>query len=434
MKLTESRFRALVAELLDENPVAIRPVLKILRIRFTEEVPTLAVTLEERPRLLVNLGFLASNCASDEHVKACVVHEFLHVVLGHTERFRHMDTGQNVALDAVINAIIHRTMGVRYSGFFLKFYGKEKGVFRMLRPANSAERRGRRREPSRFEQVWDGVYEGRLVADDILGLACRFPNGVRTPLLIGNHDAAGGSLPKALEDAVGESMRSMNGDGIWRSPKDRGVGASAYEAVVAAPNPAKELWRRRTFEALRECVVPDRRAPIREVVESEYRVPVLSARDRRAFLRTLWSPIMPDAGWCSTEHRPTGYANVYLDVSGSMNAEMPDIIALLASLRRAIRMPFWAFSDEVEPATIRDGALVTRTTGGTSMRCVLEHLAHTRPPAAVVVTDGYIEEVDPRAVRALGSMRLRAIVTRDGNPGLLERAGIPTTQLEELPR
>ena len=48
---------------------------------------------------------------------------------------------------------------------------------------------------------------------------------------------------------------------------------------------------------------------------------------------------------------------------------------------------------------------------------MLEHVAKTRPPAAVVVTDGYIEQLDARTVRAaLAGTRLHGIVTRDGNP------------------
>ena len=56
--MTPQRFRTLLAELIDENPFAIRAVLKILDVEFTEHVPTMAVTREHRPRLLVNLSFV----------------------------------------------------------------------------------------------------------------------------------------------------------------------------------------------------------------------------------------------------------------------------------------------------------------------------------------------------------------------------------------
>ena len=55
LRMNAERFRSLLDELIDENPFAIRAVLKVLDVCFTESVPTLAVTCEERPRLLVNL-------------------------------------------------------------------------------------------------------------------------------------------------------------------------------------------------------------------------------------------------------------------------------------------------------------------------------------------------------------------------------------------
>ncbi|MBK7792707.1 MAG: hypothetical protein IPJ62_09420 [Betaproteobacteria bacterium] len=49
--MNATRFRAILAELIDENPFAIRAVLRILSVEFTTAVPTLAVTCEEHPRL-----------------------------------------------------------------------------------------------------------------------------------------------------------------------------------------------------------------------------------------------------------------------------------------------------------------------------------------------------------------------------------------------
>jgi hypothetical protein len=73
------------------------------------------------------------------------------------------------------------------------------------------------------------------------------------------------------------------------------------------------------------------------------------------------------------------------------------------------------------------------TTGGTSLACVLEHVERTRPPSAVIVTDGYVEAIDPRRVRGIAATtRVHAIVTRDGNPATLRSAGIAYSQLGRL--
>jgi predicted metal-dependent peptidase len=87
----------------------------------------------------------------------------------------------------------------------------------------------------------------------------------------------------------------------------------------------------------------------------------------------------------------------------------------------------------VAPARIINNRLRADTTGGTSIACVLAHLARTRPQSAVIVTDGYIEAVEPRWLSACAGIRLHVIVTRDGSPALLQRAGIPYTQLGRLP-
>ena len=97
--------------MIDENPFAIRAVLKILDVQFTDSVPTLAVTRQSKPRLLVNLQFISDHCGNEEHVKAVIIHEFLHVLLGHTEEKKPLTPARHLALDAVINAIIHRQYG-----------------------------------------------------------------------------------------------------------------------------------------------------------------------------------------------------------------------------------------------------------------------------------------------------------------------------------
>jgi hypothetical protein len=69
------------------------------------------------------------------------------------------------------------------------------------------------------------------------------------------------------------------------------------------------------------------------------------------------------------------------------------------------------------------------------MTCVLEHLVRTRPPAAVVVTDGYIEPLERAEVVAAGAVtRIHVLVTRDGSPERIRRTGLPYTQLSRLPQ
>ena len=432
-------FHALYRELIEENPFAVRAVLKVLQVEFTETVPTLAVTCETRPRLLVNLAFLKKHCRTDQHVKAVICHEFLHVLLRHTERFAGFSPAEHVAFDAVINAIIHRELGDDYSEFMKRYYAKEKGVCRLLRPPTFTEQRSRYRTRSPLVSAWHSLYDGLLIADDIADLAKDFQDAKTVPskgtVLIGGHDHTEfvGELPEVLQEALDQALKSMNGCGIWRSPKERGVGANAYRAAIPGVSEGVQRWRRETLEVLRRHLVPDPKAVRRDTRPLHFTVPVLSPGDRRATLRALWSPLLPEALWSTEQRLRSGTAQVYLDVSGSMNAEMPLIIGLLARLGSFIHKPLWAFSNVVAKAEIVNGRLLADTTGGTSMACVLEHIAETRPAAAVVVTDGYIETLSPGLLAGVRGTRLHVIVTRDGSPAMLQQAGISYSQLSELP-
>ena len=432
-------FHALYQELIEENPFAVRAVLKVLQVEFTETVPTLAVTCETRPRLLVNLAFLKKHCRTDQHVKAVICHEFLHVLLRHTERIAGFSPAEHVAFDAVINAIIHRELGDDYSEFMSRYYAKEKGVRRLLRPPTRTERTPDFGSRSPLMRAWVSLYNGLLIADDIADLARDILDVKTVPstgtVLIGGHDHTEfvGELPEVLQEALDQALKSMNGCGIWRSPKGRGVGANAYRAAMPGVSEGVQRWRRETLEVLRRHLVPDPKAVRHDTRPLHFTVPVLSPGDRRATLRALWSPLLPEALWSTEQRLRSGTAQVYLDVSGSMNAEMPLIIGLLARLGSFIHKPLWAFSNVVAKAEIVNGRLLADTTGGTSMACVLEHIAETRPAAAVVVTDGYIETLSPGLLAGVRGTRLHVIVTRDGSPAMLQRAGISYSQLSRLP-
>lgn len=457
--MNADRLHAILTELIDENPFAIRAVLKSLGVEFTSDVPTLAVTCDERPTLLVNLGFVAEHCRSDAEVKALLCHEFLHVLLRHTEEAKRFTPARHLALDAVINAIIHREHGPAYSAMMSRYYADAPGVSKLLRPMNDREAAhclDFARLPG-WVTAWHGLYAGTLLADDIEALAETVardsrrgtgggpvddvgpftlePSDADFNRLLGNHDDVATPLPSALTDALDQAMRQMNGGGIWRLPKARGVGARSYQSLVSARDEAMERWQRQTLSILRRHLLPDPKSRALRDQPHGYRIPVLSPGDRRAFLRSQWSPFLPEALWEGFAPKREGGAYVYLDVSGSMNAERPLVIALFARLSHWIRRPFWAFSDEVVPAVIEKGKLHAATTGGTSMRCVLAHIRRTRPASAVVVTDGYIENLDRNEVRsALVGTRLSAIVTRNGNPAALKRGGIPYAQLDKVPR
>ena len=456
--MTPNLFHALLQELIDENPFAIRAALRILKVEFTPEVPTLAVTCEARPRLKVNLDFLAKHAKTEAQVKAVICHEFLHVLLRHTEGRQPLTPARHLAFDAVINAIIHRQFGAPYSSMMSDYYRDSPGLQKLLRPMNEIEVYWLEREETcvpAWARAWDALYAGRLIADDIEGLAETIASAavmgygtmgdpdvgpfileggsVDVSDLLGNHADLGKEADGDLARALDAALKQMNGHGIWRSPRERGIGGPPANLLFASDDAPLRRWEARTLAVIKRFITPDRQSRAQREEPWSYSIPVLSPGDRRAFLRAQWSPFLPEAAWEGQRLQRDGTAQVYLDVSGSMDQEMPLVIGLLNRLGRHIRRPFWAFSDEVVPAVIEKGVLKTETTGGTSMSCVLEHVARTRPDAAIVVTDGYIEALDHRLVATAASTRLHVLITRDGDPHLIAGAGLPYTQLDQVP-
>lgn len=431
--MNPERFLDLVRELVDANPFAIRPFLKVARIRFTTEVDTMAVSRQAAPELRVNLDFVKAHCPTDSAVKAVLLHEFLHILLRHTEGKGPLTEAEHLAMDAVINAIIHRQWGVEASAMMSGYYAKAKGLMRLLRPPREEEIPTLGKTP--FHYAWQALYDGRLMVDDIRELAETLDaagGGTDLEALLGDHRDLGQPLPQALQDVLAKAMRTLNGGGIWRSP--RNLGARTYSALVEGASAPIRAWERIALKVLKDHLRPDARSRESRSIPQTSLLPVLSPSDRRAFLQALWSPILPTSRWDFVQEKPLGTAQIYLDVSGSMNAEMPLVIGLLNRLRRAIRMPFWAFSNVVAPARIQNGALRTDTTGGTSLGCVLEHIARTRPEAAVIVTDGFIEHLPRELVAPTSATRIHTLLTRDGSPLELNRAGLSYTQLPKVPK
>ena len=117
---------------------------------------------------------MKEHCATDDHVKAVICHEFLHVLLCHTEDKRPLTPARHLAFDAVINAIIHRTFGPSFSSMMGKYYAEADDIRRILRPMNSEELRWSEKFRSKLPdwvRAWEALYGGLLVADDIEALA-----------------------------------------------------------------------------------------------------------------------------------------------------------------------------------------------------------------------------------------------------------------------
>lgn len=449
MKIDRALIKALLLELIDENPLACRAVFSITGLAFSAEIETLCVTLGKPSRLMVNEAFVRDHCRTECHVKALLLHEFLHLLLRHTTRYDRMTPALNVALDAVINAVIHRRLGDAYSGMMAEYYGRAPGVLRWLRPPTAAEssrltelcgmnhHSDADREELLLLETHHAIYGDRLVADDVLELCRRIRSDEVEKLLkkgfalLGGHQHAGRDLLDDLEPEVAarvrQSLGAMPGGSFWSDAPERRAGVR--DKKIHARPVIPPSWREMVAPLIKRLM--NHRDPGGPVVArpASCYLPVLNSHDRRGWLRALWNPVIAENEWHGFRNHRQGRVHVYLDASGSMDAAMGLVVRLLWEFHDCIQSPFWAFSGVVEPAVIRQGRLETVSNGVTSFGAVLRHIVATRPEKALVVTDGFTGAVNSHLIRSASFCRIETLITPDGSPDRLRQAGLPVTCL-----
>ncbi|MEY2949523.1 MAG: hypothetical protein RLZZ248_724 [Bacteroidota bacterium] len=429
MNWTETRVKNVTQELAEENPLACRGLLSIADIIFTEGIPTMAVSLTSPPVLKINLSFLNEHAQSDNDVKAVLMHEFLHVLLKHTEQYELNNPILNIALDAIINAIIHRTMGREYSDFFSRFYRK-KGFLVLLQHMESADF-----TDDFMAHVHHKIYSNQLAADDLYELLRLLTPKIHlkagacfTPL--GNHEVEyeTSEFGKELLDAI---MRQMDGTQIWSKPKTRGSNERNTNLLQRCQLAQLRDWQTALLQQMQPLFLPDHPAQKR-YRRGDLHLPILSHSDRRKLAQGLYTPLLPISRHHINESIRES-VTVYLDVSGSMDHAIVALINLLFKFRRQIRTPIWGFSNSVFPATFKGGKLDYKTTFGTEIKCVIDHIVEHRITKCLIITDGYFSENLTSMLEGISPLVMHAIIAPEGDPSPFEKAQIPFTILKKLP-
>lgn len=442
MKIDKDLFLSILNQTIEDNPLASRAALAVDKVEFSQEVQTLSVSLGKTSTLKINLDFIQKNCLTEKHVQSLLVHEFLHIALGHTVKFDQMTLGLNVALDAVINSIIHRKLGAEYSSMMSNYYRSAEGIYRLLRPMDEADRHSanmaviNKSRVDTIEEIHASLYNGTALADDVLSIAldldARTPPCSPPPIFLGDHDGKKMQdcvMDEEASDRLRRSLVCLDGHGIFKD-------AYSIYPPLLRPRPTNPQippeWSVYTHAVLKRLLIPDSTKGVSLCRETSLHLPVINSRDRRGALKSIWSPLVPDIEWKTPSPQRHSTVQIYLDVSASMNGVLDYLIRLLAGFGSYIRSPLWAFSTIVEEAKILNGRLVAKTTGGTRLGCVYEHLLKTSPPRALVISDGYVEGKKPQIT---SPCKLEALIPHDGHELIFTQIhGIPVTRLTDLSR
>lgn len=430
-----------LGELLELNPLVSAALLRVQTVEIGDEVESAAVSVGERPRMLVNPNFVRKHCETESDLQALLFHELMHVQLRHGMDGAPWTKARHLACDAVINALACRILPKSHSDFFARYYRFAQGPMRLLRAPRLEELRDLRpgsRRPLRevqFHGVWRALYRGEVGVADIerildLPDVSHMSASEREVLgdLLGDHHALAQPLPPSIEETVEAASARSTVIAKWKG----GAGQVRAEPMKSRKSPRRKPdpdWCRLALSLLRRHARPEDGRMQKAIEIRKSVLPVLHCGDRRAALRSMWSPILPFSEWPAITKGTAQTTQVYLDVSGSMDPTLGHLVDLLWGVRELIRRPLWAFSTQVHPASFVDGALQAPTTGGTAIRCVLEHIGATKPQAAIIVTDGLVELVDSEWLRSTAGIRIHVLLLPKGDDRRLRAAGIPFTRL-----
>lgn len=416
-------------------------LLQLLSIEATDAVPTAAVTVGARSRMLINPAFVAARCRSDAHLSMLVMHEIYHVLLGHTRMYTRPTLAANWAFDCIINAQLCRLHpGVEHTSFFSAGAAAD-GPWSLLGPP-AGWPKSPRYAAGALGDVHRRLYEDAGVTTaDLFALLDRTAVALDidgTGRLLGNHDdeAAGGDPLHADPDLLAEARRIV---ARWPMVERRGGVDDGGVTTLER----SELRRHRTARrAVRDLLCAaafgtDGGPWVRSTVEAEVYTPLPQAGDRRAHLQRLmgaqplwWQGLVHQQG-----RQTAGQVAVYLDVSGSMAAWLPVLLEALTEVATLVQWPLFGFSTEVHPVTRKDLAAGRfRSTGGTHIACVAQHLVESRVVRAVVITDGDVQQIPSALAERLRRSRPRVRVgLLDGCDGsFCARLGWPVTHVPAL--
>lgn len=416
-------------------------LLSLLRIEITTEVPTACVSCERRPVLRVNPEFVAAHCRTDEHLFLLVMHELHHVLLGHTRLFARPSIANNLAFDAVINALLMmRFPGRAYSSFFLELYGDQEGVARLLAPPD-----GHPIADARLAALHARLYgDGNTTAEEIFRAVVKEAEqhtGNQLPALLGTHGdledlVNWGTEGPASADFV-QALREIVEK--WPPPADPLRGRSLADVMarrdVSSIDPAERVLRvtRCALTAAATGRGLSRRVDLRPVV-AQVPIPVLGDRRAAVARASGWTPVLHQASLVARA-RSSGAADVYIDVSGSMSPYISHLYGALTRLHVHIAPDVAMFSTQVKrialPALMQG---YCETTGGTDISCVMEDITRRCAKKVLIVTDGYVgspAEQHVKALRAKGT-EARVLLTPKGWREDLQGIAARMDELPEL--
>ena len=392
--------------------------LKLMNVRFAsdEETKSAAVTCTSRPELLLNKAFIDTYCKTDEHLFMLVMHELYHVILGHTHLFKRHTEIDNIAFDAVINAILCRMFpGEEYVSFFNSINSDAVFPGCILRPMGDET-------PARFLPILKNLYLSNagtyfeVYECIVVEFKKMIDKGQLDYVLLGNHSDSSYEennplLKKMLDDMISKWPRELVVNG-----RDQG---GILEDRKLQFEKAERRNHNKMIRLLRKAGViqgaVSKRKTSTQYVKEDALLPIPDYKDRTLLAKSLMynQPLLYNSSLISP--KVTRDSNVqtlvYLDVSGSVVNDINKFASLLLQPYKNKECLLFVFSTVVEPVTYTDFRKGNyKSTGGTSLDCIFNHYfslpKRKQTKKILILTDGETGEPTNKHLQLIKKNRL----------------------------
>ena len=355
--------------------------LKLMNIRFAkdEETKTAAVTCTSRPELLLNKAFIDTYCQRDEHLFMLVMHELYHVILGHTHLFKRHTDIDNIAFDAIINAILCRMFpDEEYVSFFKSINSDAFFPSCILRPIGD-------NTPLRFIPILKNLYYTNTgtyfeVYECIIEeFQKMIDSGQLSYTLLGNHSGSDQAennpiLKRMMDDFVSKWPKKFTIEG-----RDLGGELEQKKLEFEKNNTRNRNKMRRLLRksGVIQGTVSKRKSAI-EFIKEDALLPIPDFKDRTLLAKSLIYNQNLLYNSSIVNQKIVRDSNVqtlvYLDVSGSVIGDINKFASLLLEPYKKKECLLFAFSTVVDPVTYKDfRSGKYKSTGGTSLECIFNH-------------------------------------------------------------
>lgn len=421
----DSTLAQRVLDAFPSGSYALTALLRLMDIEASADVATAAVQCKVQPKLLINPEFVARNASSPEKLLMLVMHELHHVLLGHTTLFPRCTPVQNFVFDAVINGVICRMFPQPpYTEFLTDYYDSASYPHCLLRPPPGwPARKGRAggvaqlppTQSDRVNAVHQALYSstGASYQEVFEALPKELDNStVVKAQLLGGHQGAAGVELEQVSPLMFDTVRSIVEQ--WPQPPDPIKGRSLAD-VLKTQTIHRDKVPPSTRQVLRGLmrkvagIYASGQILQRQTQSLSTQSPMPGMGRRSMVLRALGQePLLHDTPtpWCHPV-RAGHRVRVYLDVSGSMDSVMKALYGAALDCASFLHPTVHLFSSKVADvslAELRRG--VCRTTGGTEIACVAEHMQAHRVQRAILVTDGWVGSPRGKHLDILKQVRL----------------------------